>query len=109
MAAINNLKLHNFISDGKSQVSNTNNYQTANNTPVQSTPQKSLFKPKTPVAHSLFRVNSCHLPEEPPTKRIRNEECNLKIKDTDTNNEMSLIQNMFEGIDEDEMFNDFCC
>lgn len=110
MTALNNLKLHNVLLDQHSQLSNANNSQIATNTPARSTPVKSLFSPKTPVAHTLFQVESCNLPEQPPTKRIRNEECiSFKTEKNVPNNEMSIIQNIFEGIDEEEMFNDFCC
>jgi len=108
MNAFNNLKLHNILTDHSSQPSNAN-YQITNNTPGQSTPVKSFFKPKTPVAHNLFKsvsTVSSSFPEEPPTKRTRNE---FKPENQYSNNEISIIQNIFEGIDEDEMFNDFCC
>ncbi|KAL4096760.1 hypothetical protein QTP88_021651 [Uroleucon formosanum] len=106
--ALNNLKLHNILTDHSSQPSNAN-YQIANNTPGQSTTVKSFFKPKTPVAHNLFKcvpTVSSSFPEEPPTKRTKNE---FKPENQYLNNEISIIQNIFEGIDEDEMFNDFCC
>jgi len=107
--ALDNSKLHNILTDHSSQPSISNS-QITNNTPDQSTPAiKSFFKPKTPIAHNLFKripTISSSFPEEPPTKRTRNE---LKIEDQCSNNEVSIIQNIFEGIDEDEMFNDFCC
>jgi len=105
---LNNLKLHNILTDHSSQPSISNS-QITNNTPGKSTPVKSCFKPKTPIAHNLFKripAVSSGFPEEPPTKRTRNE---LKTEDQYSNNEVSIIQNIFEGIDEDEMFNDFCC
>jgi len=106
---INNLKLHNISTDHSTQPSNAN-YQITKYSPDKSTPVKSFFKPKTPIAHNLFKnvpTVSRNFPEEPPTKRIRNEfETN---EDQYSNNEISIIQNIFEGIDEDEMFNDFCC
>lgn len=108
MNALNNLKLHNILTDHSSQPSNAN-YQITNNTPGQSTPVQSFFKPKTPVAHNLFKcvpTVSSSFPEEPPTKRTKNE---YKPENQYLNNEISIIQNIFEGIDEDEMFNDFCC
>lgn len=108
MNVLNNLKLHKISTDYSSQPSNAN-YQITNNTPGQSTPVKSVFKPKTPIAHNLFKsipTVSSSFPEEPPTKRTRNE---FKPEDQYSNNEISIIQNIFEGIDEDEMFNDFCC
>jgi len=108
MNALNNLKLHNISTNHSSQPSNVN-YQITNNTPGQSSPVKSFFKPKTPIAHKLFKsvpTVSSSFPEEPPTKRTRNE---FKPEDQYSNNEISIIQNIFEGIDEDEIFNDFCC
>ncbi|CAI6348402.1 unnamed protein product [Macrosiphum euphorbiae] len=108
MNALNNLKLHNISTNHSSQPSNVN-YQITNNIPGQSSPVKSFFKPKTPIAHKLFKsvpTVSSSFPEEPPTKRTRNE---FKPEDQYSNNEISIIQNIFEGIDEDEMFNDFCC
>lgn len=98
MTALNNLKSHNISID----------QTTNNNTPVRSTHVKSLFKPKISVVNLIKNV-SCNVPEEPPTKRIRNEKCISKFEENDVNNEMSIIQNMFEGINEDEMFDDFCC
>lgn len=109
MTALNNLKLHNMLLDQNSELSDIDNNQTATNTPARSILVKNVFTPKTPVAHTLFRVDSCSLKEEPPSKRIRNEEGNFKTEKNCSNNEMSIIQNIFEGIDEDEMFNDFCC
>lgn len=108
MNPLNNLKLHNILTDHSSQPSNAN-YQITNNTHGQSTPVKILFKPKTSIAHNLFKsvpTVSNNFPEEPPTKRTRNE---FKTEDQYSNNDTSIIQNIFEGIDEDEMFNDFCC
>jgi len=105
---LNNLKLHNILTDQSSQPSNAD-YQITNTTPSQSTPVKSFFKPKIPIAHNLFKsvpTVSSSFPEEPPAKRMRNE---FKPEDQYSNNEISIIQNIFEGIDEDEMFNDFCC
>lgn len=84
-------------------------YQSTNNSLAQSTPIKGFFKPKTPIAHNLFQNSPNNLSEEPPTKRLRNEELDLKAKDSTLINEMSIVQNIFEGIDEDEMFNDFYC
>jgi len=104
MNALNNLKSHNILTDHSSQPSNAN-YQITNNTLAKSTPVKSFFKPKTSIAHNLFKnvpTVSSNFSEEPPTKRTKNE---FKTED----NEISIIQNIFEGIDEDEMFNDFCC
>jgi len=98
MNVLNKLKLHNILTDHSSQPSNTN-YQITNNTPGQSTPVQHFFKPKTSVVHNLFKSDSNNFPE-PPTKRTKNEY---------SNNEISIIQNIFEGIDEEEMFNDFCC
>lgn len=109
MTALNNLKLHNVSLDENSQLSNyTSHTSTVNINPIESTPVKSFFKLKTPVSHN-FLNNSWNLPEEPPAKRIRNEESKLKNEENCLNNEISIIQNIFEGIDEDEMFNDFCC
>ncbi|XP_060835049.1 uncharacterized protein LOC132918014 [Rhopalosiphum padi] len=105
---LNNLKSPSILTDHSSLPSNAN-YQITNNTPGQSTTIKKVFKPKTPVVHNLFKnvpSVSSNFPEEPPTKRIRNE---LKNEDQCSNNDISIIQNIFEGIDEDEMFNDFCC
>lgn len=108
MTALHNLKLHN-VSDENSQLSNyTSHMSTVNINPAKSTPIKSFFKLKTPVSQN-FLNNSWNLSDEPPTKRIRNEECKLKNEENYSNNEISIIQNTFEGIDEDEMFNDFCC
>lgn len=109
MTALNNLKIHNILLDQNSQPSSIDNNQSATNTPTRSIPVKNVFTPKTAVAHTLFQVDSCNLTEEPPSKRIRNEESNFKTEKNNSNNEMSIVQNMFEGIDEDEMFNDFCC
>lgn len=103
MNALNNLKLHNVLTDHSTQPSNAN-HQNTNDTPSQSTPVKSFFKPKTSVVQNLFKSHSSNFPEEPPTKRTRNES---KTEDQYSNNEMTIIQNMFEGIDENEMFNDF--
>lgn len=108
MTALNNLKLHNISLNQNSQLSNLN-YQTTNNIPVQTTPVKNVFIPKTPVANNLMKNYSCKTLEEPPTKRIRNEECKLRIVENYSNNEMSIIENIFEGVDEEELFNDFCC
>lgn len=105
--ALDNSKLHNILTEHSSQAS-ISNFQITN-TPGQSIPVKSFFKPKTPIAHNLFKripTVSSSFREEPPTKRTRNE---LKTEDQYSNNEVSIIQNIFEGIDEDEMFNDFCC
>lgn len=101
--ALNNLKLHNILLDQNSQLSNV--------IPAQSTPVKSVFKLKSSIASNLLKINSsCNISEEPPFKRIRNEEELLvKTEENVLNHEMSIIQNIFEGIDEDEMFNDFCC
>lgn len=109
MTALNNLKIQSVLLDQNSQLSNIDNNPTAINTPARSIPIKNVFTPKTPVAHTLFQVNSCNLTGEPPSKRIKNDENNFKTEKNDSNNEMSIIQNIFEGIDEDEMFNDFCC
>lgn len=81
--------------------------QFVNNTPIQSKPTKHLFKPKTPVAHNLIK-NYNNLAEEPPAKRIRNDECELKTDEVNLNNDMSIIQNIFEGINEEDIFNEFC-
>jgi len=108
MNTLNNLKLHNVSTDHISQPSNAN-YQIKNNTPDKSTPVKKFFKPKTPIAYNFLKnvpTVSSNFPEEPPTKRTRNE---FQIEDQYSNNEISIIQNIFEGIDEDEMFKDFCC
>lgn len=106
MNALDNLKLHNILLDENIQLSNSNN-QTVKNTPIQSTSIKNVFKPKTPLAHNLLK--NYNAAEEPPTKRIRNEECELKTDEVYSNNEMSIIQNIFEGINEEDIFNDFCC
>lgn len=99
--ALNNLKRHNILLDQNSQSSNPD-------IPVQSTPVKSVFKLKSSVASSLLKINNSYISEEPPVKRIRNEEkIQVKTEEKDSNNEMSIFQNIFEGIDEDEMFNDF--
>lgn len=100
MNALSNLKLNNILLDRNSQQSNTD-YQINNNTSDTSTHIKSFFKLKTPVAHNLLENNLWNSPGEPPAKRIRNEE-------NDSNSDLSIIQNIFEGINEDEMFNDFC-
>jgi len=108
MNPLNSLKLHNILTDHSSQPSNAN-CQITNNTHGQSTAVKSFFKPKTPIAHNLFKnvpTVSSNFSEEPPTKRTKNE---FKTEDQYSNNETSIIKNIFEGIDEDEMFNDFCC
>jgi len=46
---------------------------------------------------------------EPPAKRLKNEEYKSKTEEKYTNNEISIIENIFEGINEEELFNDFCC
>lgn len=99
MIALNNLKLNNVSLDQNS----TSRVGKNNSTPV-----KSLFKLNVPVSHQFFN-NSWNVPEEPPAKRTRHEERTLKNEEKYSNNEMSIIQNIFEGIDEDEMFSDFCC
>lgn len=111
MNALNNLKLHNISLEHDSQQLNTI-YQTSNNTnntSNQLTPIKNLFKPKTPVAQKLFKNYSNNLLEEPPAKRTKNEQFITNTESNDSKNEMSIIQNIFDGINEDEMFNDFCC
>lgn len=100
--------MHNISLDHNSQQLNTD-YQTPNNTSSQSTPIKNLFKPKTPVAQKLFKNYSRNLSEEPPAKRTRNEQLISNTESNDSKNEMSIILNVFDGINEDEMFNDFCC
>lgn len=81
-----------------------------NLTPVRSSlVNNSFFKPKTPVAHILLKNDSRDLIEEPPIKRLRNEENKFKTEEKYTNIEKSIIENIFEGIDEEDMFNDFCC
>jgi len=108
MNILNNLKLDDILTDHSTIPSNAN-CQIKNNTPGQLTPAKSIFTPRTSVVHNLFKsVPSIpsNFPEEPPTKRTRNEP---KAKDQYSDNEISIIQNIFEGIDENEMFNDFCC
>jgi len=99
--ALDNLKMTNtLLSDQNSQLSNTS-HQTINNTSSTTrTFVKSFFRPKTPVAHKLLQTNTRNSSEEPPVKRIRNEE-------EYSNNDQSIIRNIFEGIDEDELFNDF--
>lgn len=86
-------------------------YQTPNNSNTSNrlSPIKNPFKPKIPVAQKLFQNNSCSLSEEPPAKRTRNEQFISNTEPKHSKNEMSIIQNIFDGIDEDEMFNDFCC
>lgn len=108
MIALHNLKLPNNVLDQSSQQSNTNSW-VSKTTPVQSTPVKSFFKPKTPIAQNLFKIGSYDSLEEPPTKRLRNEECKSRTEQIYSNNEMSIIENLFEGINEDEIFSDFCC
>jgi len=100
--ALSTLKFDNISLNQNSQLSNANYYPTINKAPDTSTPVKSIFKLKTAVAHNLLRNNTWNSPDEPPAKRIRNEEKNL-------NNDLSIIQNIFEGIDGDEMFDEFCC
>jgi len=80
-----------------------------NLTPVHLASVNSSFKPKTPVAHILFKNDSSDSIEEPPFKRLKNEESKLKTEEKYSNNELSIIEDIFEGINEDEMFNDFCC
>lgn len=108
ITALNNLKFHTISLNQNSQLSN-GNYQTTNTIPVQTTLVKNVFIPKTPVARDLIKNYSCNTSEEPPAKRIKNEECKLKTIENYSNNENSIIENIFEGIDEEEMFNDFCC
>ncbi|VVC37010.1 Hypothetical protein CINCED_3A001216 [Cinara cedri] len=109
MIALNNLKLHTISLNQNSQPSNLD-YQTTKNVPLQTTPVKNIFVPKAPVAHNLIKNYSCNkLFEEPPAKRIRNDEYEFKNIDNYSHNERSIIENIFEGIDEEEMFNDFCC
>jgi len=103
--ALDHLKLNNNLLNQNSQISNTN-YQKINITPDKLT--KSLFKPKTPLAQHLFKNDSFNL-MEPPAKRLKNEECKSKTEEKYTNNEISIIENIFEGINEEELFNDFCC
>lgn len=107
MTALNNLKLHNASLDENSQPSNSTTH-TVNINPAETTSVKSFFKLKVPVSHN-FLNNSRNLSEEPPAKRIKNKECKFKNEENCSNNEISIIQNIFEGINEDEMFNDFCC
>lgn len=107
ITALNNLKFHTNSLNQNSQLSN-GNYQLTNNIPVQTTAVKNVFIPKTPVAHDLIK-NYCNTSEEPPAKRLKNEESKLKTVENYSNNEKSIIENIFEGIDEEEMFNDFCC
>jgi hypothetical protein len=111
MNALNNLKLHNISLEHDLQQLNTN-YQTSNNTKNTSnqwTPIKNVFKPKTPVAQKLFKNHSNNLLEEPPAKRTKKEQFIINTESNNSKNEMSIIQNIFDGINEDEMFNDFCC
>jgi len=108
MNMLNNLKLDEILTD-HSPLPPKVNCQIKNNTPGQLTPVKSVFTPRTSVVHNLFKSVpsvSSNFPEEPPTKRTRNES---KTEDQCSDNEISIIQNIFEGIDENEMFNDFCC
>lgn len=104
MTALNNLKLHNILHDENCQLSNT---QSVNNSTAQSTPIKNIFKPKISIAHNLLKKYS--VAEEPPAKRIKDDDCELDTAKIDSNNEIFIIQNTFEGIDQDEIFNDFCC
>lgn len=108
MAALNNLKSDTHLLCQSSQLSDID-YQTNDLTPVQSMPINRCFKPKTPIAHNLFKNNSSNLLEEPPAKRLRNEESDLKTQENYSIHEMSMIENIFEGINEDEIFSDFCC
>lgn len=108
ISALNNLKIHNISLSQSSQLSDVNYNTTPKETIAQSTPVKEFFKPKTAIAHNLLSNDSKNLSEEPPTKRKRNEECNLKANEQNSN-EISIIQNIFEGIDENEMFDDFYC
>ncbi|CAH1724770.1 unnamed protein product [Aphis gossypii] len=108
MNILNNLKLDDTLTDHSPLPSNVN-CQIKNNTPGQLTPAKSVFTPRTSVVHNLFKSVpsiSSDFSEEPPTKRTKNES---KTEDQCSDNEISIIQNIFEGIDENEMFNDFCC
>lgn len=107
MTALNNLKLNNVSLGQNSELLNSTSHIVKNNA-AESTPVKSIFKLNVPVSQKFFN-NSWNVPEEPPAKRTRREECKLKSEENYSNNEMSIIQNIFEGIDEDEMFNDFCC
>lgn len=109
MTALNNLKSHNIPIDQNTRISNVNDQTVNNHTPARSTHVKSVFKPKTPIANNLMKNFSRNVPEEPPTKRVRHEECKSKCEEKDVDNEKFIIQDMFEGINEDEMFDDFYC
>ncbi|XP_050424911.1 uncharacterized protein LOC126836013 [Adelges cooleyi] len=70
---------------------------------------KGFFKPKIPMAQHLLQSNPCSVPEEPPAKKIRNECDDYKTDEKNVNNEVSVIQSIFEEMSDDALFDDFYC